>query len=185
MIGSSAMRASMWTGLAAATLATAGLVVSALGMSDEHVYTYDSSGALADFSAADEAIVEAAVAAHVALSLIPATTTETDVRGLKSAKPNAAGKVSRSMIRNLNRVTAPPVLLTNLRRIDSVPCDELFAPSGVKSRTRLGGLADETVESTRRVENVLLRWIGDERFCGPGAPKRCPPPADVPFVSTK
>ena len=130
-------------------------------------------------------VAGAPVAAQVAASLMPATTTATEVRGLRSAKPDAAGKVSRSMIRKRNRVTEPPVLFTQRRRIESVPNVELFAGSLVKSRTRFGGLLEATVPSTNDAGTVLLRWIGDERFCGPGAPSRCPPPADVPLVSTK
>ncbi len=33
--------------------------------------------------------------------------------------------------------------------------------------------------------NEALRWMGDERFSGPGAPRRWPAPALVPLVSTK
>src|SRR5262245_39102522 len=64
------------------------------------------------------------------------TTTVGDVRGRRSAKPDGAGKVVRSMTRKRRRVTLPPVLLTMERRISSVPKVELFGGSLVKSRTR-------------------------------------------------
>ena len=115
---------------------------------------------------------------------MPPTTTAPDVRGLKSAKPSAAGKVSRSRIRKRSRVTEPPVLFTKRRRIDSVPWLP-FGFAGVKSRSRFGVEPEATVESSKAAENVLLRWIGLDRFSGPGAPRRCPAPADVPFASTK
>ena len=79
----------------------------------------------------------------------------------------------------------PPVLFTNRRRIESVPNVELFAGSEVKSRTRFGGLLLPMFASSNTVPTVLLRRIGEARFLGPGAPSRCPPPADVPLVSTK
>src|SRR5262245_25694534 len=125
------------------------------------------------------------VARQVAASVMPDTTTATEVRGLRSAKPDAAGNVSRSMILKRSRVTEPPVLFTHRRRIESVPNVELFAGSLVKSRTRFGGALEAIFASTKRDPKPLLRWIGEERFCGPGAPNRCPPPADVPLVSTK
>src|SRR5437764_3377703 len=89
------------------------------------------------------------------------------------------------MTRKRSRVTAPPVLLTKRRRIESVPNVELFPGSLVKSRTRLGALADDTFASSKLAAIVALRWIGDVRFCGPGPPRRCPAPAEVPLVSTK
>src|SRR5262245_55528989 len=97
------------------------------------------------------------VARQVPTSLTPDTTTATDVRGLRSAKPDAAGNVSRSIILKRSRVTLPPVLLTNRRRIESVPNVELLGGSLVKSRTRFGGRLDATVESTSRVAKPALR----------------------------
>src|SRR6185295_5079496 len=124
-------------------------------------------------------------AKHVAASLTPDTTTSVDVRVRKSANPLGAGKVVMSMTRNLNRVTGAPVLLTTRRRISSVPNVELFAGSDVKSRTRFGAFAAATVASISTIGIVVKLTSGDDRFSGPGAPKRCPAPADVPFVSTK
>src|SRR6185436_3180185 len=49
------------------------------------------------------------------------TTTAVEVRGRKSAMPLGAGKVVRSMTRQRNRVTLPPVLLVTLLRRSSVP----------------------------------------------------------------
>ena len=102
-------------------------------------------------------VAGAPVAAHVALSLMAATTTALEVRCLKSAIPDGAGKVVMSIIRKRNRVTAAPVLFTNLLRIERVPKVELFGPSPVKSRTRFGGLLLVTVASSKFSVIVLLR----------------------------
>src|SRR5882724_3156103 len=102
-------------------------------------------------------VAGAPVEEHVTVSLIPATTTADDVLGLKSAIPDGAGNVVRSIIRKRNRVTLPPVLFVNLLRIESVPNVELLAGSLVKSRTRFGGLALATVASSNGEEMVLLR----------------------------
>src|SRR6266545_1770438 len=102
-------------------------------------------------------VAGAPVAAHVTVSLIPATTTALEVRGLRSAIPDGAGKVVRSITRKRNRVTAAPVLFTNLLRIERVPNVELFAGSLVKSRTRFGGLLLVTVASSKFSVIVLLR----------------------------
>jgi len=49
-------------------LAEAGVDVAVgLGMNDDRVYTYAADGSLADFAEADQAAVDAAIAAHVAL----------------------------------------------------------------------------------------------------------------------
>ena len=77
------------------------------------------------------------------------------------------------------------MLLVNVNLKSIVPKVELFAGSEVKSRTRLGGLAPLTQGSKAAAEKLALRWIGDDKFSGAGAPSRCPAPADVPFVSTK
>src|SRR5215207_9609782 len=69
--------------------------------------------------------------------------------------------------------------------MSSVPKVELFAGSEVKSRTRLGGDEPATHGSSKAMGNEALRWMGDERFSGPGAPRRWPAPALVPLVSTK
>ena len=91
-----------------------------------------------------------------------------------------------SMTRKRRRVTLPPVLLTNRRRSEIVPNVELL-------RGIAGEVADPVrrarsrrrVASTSTTAKVPLRWIGDDRFCGPGAPRRWPAPAEVPLVSTK
>src|SRR3954465_12061914 len=57
------------------------------------------------------------------------TTTAVDVRGRRSAIPEGAGNVETSMIRKRRRVTLPPVLLTIVRRMSSVPNVELLAGS--------------------------------------------------------
>src|SRR6185503_4783121 len=98
--------------------------------------------------------------------------------------PLGAGKVVRSITRQRRRVTFPPVLLTTVRRISSVPKVELFGGSDVKSRTRFGGDAAATQTSRRFTAKDALRSIGELRFSGPGAPRRWPAPAEVPFVST-
>src|SRR5262245_32180488 len=112
------------------------------------------------------------------------TTTVVEVLGRMSAIPEGAGNVVRSMTRKRRRVTLPPVLFVNVRRMSSVPNVELLGGSLVKSRTRFGGAAEETQVSSRFPAIDALRWIGDERFSGPGAPSRCPAPADVPLLST-
>src|SRR4029079_18885555 len=100
------------------------------------------------------------------------TTTAVEVRGRKSAMPLGAGKVVRSITRQRRRVTFPPVLLTTVRRISSVPKEELFGGSDVKSRTRFGGDAAATQISSRFAAKLAFRSIGDQRFSGPGAPRR-------------
>src|SRR5262245_47829564 len=80
-------------------------------------------------------VVGKPAAAHVCWSVIPGTTTATDVRGRRSAMPDGAGNVVRSMIRKRSRVIGAPKMFTNRRRIESVPNVELFASSLVKSRT--------------------------------------------------
>src|SRR5215831_4250742 len=113
------------------------------------------------------------------------TTTSVDVRGRKSATPDAAGNVVRSMTVKRRRVMLPPVLLVKVRRMSSVPNVELLGASGVVSRTRFGAaLATEQV-SSRLVAITSLRSIGDDRLRGLAAPRRCPSPADVPLESTK
>src|ERR1044072_8357171 len=124
-------------------------------------------------------------ARQVAASLIPETTTSDDVRARRSAIPEGAGNVLTSMSLYRNLVTAPPVLFTTRRRKSMVPKVKLFAGSLVKSRARFGERAADTVESNIKNGNCAVRWIGDDRFCGPGAPRRCPAPELIPFVSTK
>src|SRR5262245_10774772 len=53
--------------------------------------------------------VGAPLARQVPASPTPETTTATDVRGRRSAKPDGAGNVVRSMTRKRSRVTMPPV----------------------------------------------------------------------------
>src|ERR671913_300794 len=69
--------------------------------------------------------------------------------------------------------------------MSSVPKVEFCAGAEVKSLTRLGGDEPATHGSSSAMPNEALRWMGDERFSGPGAPRRWPAPALVPFVSTK
>src|SRR4029079_15503830 len=54
------------------------------------------------------------------------TTTAVEVRGRRSAMPLGAGNVVRSITRQRKRVTLPPVLLTTVLRMSSVPNVELF-----------------------------------------------------------
>ena len=96
-------------------------------------------------------------ARQVTESLIPETTTSVDVRERRSAIPEGAGKVVMSMTRKRNCVTEPPVLLTNLLRMSSVPKVEFCAGAEVKSRTRFGGLLLETVPSSNAVPNEAFR----------------------------
>src|SRR5580765_3222089 len=96
-------------------------------------------------------------ARHVAASLMPALTTRLEVLARRSANPLGAGKVVISIIRKRSRVTAAPVLLTNLRRKSSVPNVEFCAGTLVKSRTWLGGFALGTVASSKAFAIVALR----------------------------
>src|SRR5688572_9494699 len=99
--------------------------------------------------------------------------------------PDGAGKVVRSISRHRRRVTFPPVLLVTVLRKSRVPNIDAFGGLLVKSRTRFGGLDWATHGSRTAKPNEALRWIGLDRFSGPGAPRRCPAPAEVPKVSTK
>src|SRR5690242_14236980 len=100
------------------------------------------------------------------------TTTDVDVRGLKSAMPLGAGNVVRSTTRKRRRVTLPPVLLTTVRRMSRVPNAELFGGSDVKSRTRFGGEVAAAQTSSKFTANDAFRSMGEDRFSGPGAPRR-------------
>src|ERR1700755_235145 len=87
------------------------------------------------------------------------------------------------MTLNLRRVTGEPVPLVTVRRIFNVPIGELFAGSGVVSRSRFGGSEFETAGSNSVTENVASLWIGLERHSGPGAPSAdWTPPAAMPPV---
>ena len=96
-------------------------------------------------------------ARQVAASLMPATTTNVEVRGRRSETPLGAGKVVKSTMRKRSRVTEPPVLLTNLRRKLIVPKVEFCAGTEVKSRTRLGGFEPAAVLSSAKFANEELR----------------------------
>src|SRR5262245_23489972 len=85
------------------------------------------------------------------------TTTAVEVLGRRSAMPDGAGNVVRSMTRKRRRVTLPPVLFVIVRRMSSVPNVELFGGSLVKSRTRLGGAAEATHVSRRFATNDAFR----------------------------
>ena len=97
------------------------------------------------------------------------TTTTPEVRARKSAVPAGTGVVVISMIRKRSRVTGAPVLFLNFLRMSKVPNVELFAGSGVVSRSRLGDADDETPGSTR-LALIVGRRAGLARFSGPGAP---------------
>src|SRR5918996_4534300 len=92
------------------------------------------------------------------------TTTAVEVLGRRSAMPLGAGNVVRSTTRNRKRVTFPPVLLTIVLRMSSVPKVELFGGLDVKSRTRFGGDAGATQTSKRFTANEAFRSIGELRF---------------------
>src|ERR1043165_5722161 len=101
-------------------------------------------------------------------------------------------------MRKRKRVTIAPVLLVNLRRIESVPKVELLPGSVFVSRWRAQALGckpfgtpftstdplPEQPGSIRPGLIVELRWTGLDRFSGPGAPSRWPAAVDVAFVST-
>src|SRR5438045_5985681 len=96
--------------------------------------------------------------------------------------PLGGGAVVMSMMRKRRRVTAPAVVLVNLRRIESVPCGPFV--TGVKSRMRFGAAELATQVATSEALTAALRWMGLVRFSGPGAPSRCPAVVEVFAVST-
>src|SRR5262245_53395990 len=57
------------------------------------------------------------------------TTTAPEFRGRRSAVPEGAGNVVRSMMRNRNRAIGNPVELVSLRLISTVPYVELLIGS--------------------------------------------------------
>src|SRR6476659_5443604 len=85
------------------------------------------------------------------------TTTAVEVLGRKSAMPLGAGNVVKSITRKRKRVTFPPVLLTIVFRMSSVPKVELFTGLDVKSRTRFGGDAAPTQVSSTFASKDALR----------------------------
>src|SRR5215471_7721796 len=99
--------------------------------------------------------------------------TDVDERGRRSAKPDGAGKVVRSMMRNRSRVMSAPLMFFHCIRIDTVPKVELFTGSDVKSRTRFGELSHALqplafcATSTDAPPSSL---IGEFSPSGPGAP---------------
>src|SRR5437588_679441 len=116
---------------------------------------------------------------------MPETTTADEVLARRSAiEPDGGGKVVISTMRKRRRVTFEPVLFVTRFRRESVPNCELFAGSDVKSRTRFGETDEDFVRSSRSKPKRLLRWIGLDRFSGPGAPSFWPAPMSVPLVST-
>lgn len=98
-----------------------------------------------------------AAAAQVVESFTPATTTASELLGLRSAYPVGAGKVVMSSTRKRMRVTLPPVSFRIRRRISSVPKVELLAGSLVKSRTLFGLQAALPVLSRALIGNSELR----------------------------
>src|SRR5215831_18735959 len=112
------------------------------------------------------------------------TTTSVEVLGRRSAIPLAAGNVAMFSNRKRKRVRLPPVLFVYVRRRSMVPNVLLFGASEVLSRT-LFGAAPATEQVSSRVRGVPVPVkTGALKFSGPGAPSRCPSPAEVPFVST-
>src|SRR5689334_13780051 len=89
------------------------------------------------------------------------TTTAVDVRGRKSAMPLGAGNVVRSTTRKRKRVTFPPVLLTMVLRISSVPKVEFWTGTEVKSLTRFGGDAGPTHVSSKVTAKDAYRSMGE------------------------
>src|SRR6185436_6167470 len=102
-----------------------------------------------------------------------------EVIARKSAVPTGAGNVVTSTIRNRRRVTAPPVVLVNLRRSSREP--EFPLPL----RTRFGSAELGTQGATSEAFITEFRCIGLERFSGPGAPSRGPAGVKLAPVSAK
>src|SRR5688500_12129084 len=114
------------------------------------------------------------------------TTTDVDVLVLTSATAViVVGIVEMSMTWKRSRVTLPPLLFVSVRRMSNVPNVELFAGSLVWSRTRLGGVAAPTQGSSKAWPKDALRWIGEDRFSGEGAPNAGGAPPDAAFVLLK
>src|SRR4051794_32819580 len=100
--------------------------------------------------------------------------------------PEPAGNVVRSTIRKRSRVIGAPVVFVKVRRTSQVPKVELLAGLLVESRTQFGANPPATQESSSDPTIVAPSLtLGELRFRGPGAPSRCPAPADVPLASTK
>ena len=114
-------------------------------------------------------VTGAPVAAQVAESFIPPTTTELEVRVRKSAKPEGAGNVVWSTMRKRSLVTFPPVLFTKRRT------ERYRAESGVVGWIRgeiaahgFGGFEEATVASRRFIAKVPLRLIWARKILGTG-----------------
>src|SRR3989344_5426105 len=107
-------------------------------------------------------------APHGARSTV--TTTLEDVRGRRSAVPDGAGNVVRSMILNRSRVRSPPLVLVKVRRTSSVPKVELLAGSLVKSRTELGVVGGAT-QGSSKAGLTMLPITGLLRLEGDGVPR--------------
>src|SRR5688500_7316754 len=117
-----------------------------------------------------------------------AMTTAVEVRGRMSAMPDGAGNVVTSMMRKRRRETGAPVLFVIRRRKERVPKVELFAGSHGRttgfggaqnappSRRRFGAESFETNASMSAPLIDASCEMGDERFSGPGAPRRWPAP---------
>jgi hypothetical protein len=116
---------------------------------------------------------------------VSATVVALDVIGLRSAVPEGWGNVVRLITRKRRLVMFAPVLLVNLRRIESLPNVALFGGSLVKSRPMFGATLSPCNGSIAECVMVAPVSLALERFSGPGAPRRWPAPALTPFVSTK
>src|SRR5262249_17012584 len=100
------------------------------------------------------------------------TTTLDEVRGRRSAMPLGAGEGAMLTIRKRRRGRLPPEVFGYVKRRSTVPNVEFWAGLDVLSRTRLGaapGMEHESRVVTTSEEPLL---IGDDRFSGPGAPRR-------------
>src|SRR5947209_6533788 len=81
----------------------------------------------------------------------------------RSACPATGGDVNVviSTMRKRNFVISNPLLLVNVRRMESVPKSELFAGSLVRSRARFGGDEEETAGSSSAAANSELPKKGE------------------------
>src|SRR5690349_14585987 len=124
-------------------------------------------------------------AVQVAGSLIgPTAPSFEEVSARKSATPAPGdGNVVTSTMRNRKRVTLAPVVFCTRRLTTSVPKVPLV--TGAKVRKRFGALEELSVLSNSgNSMPPVSRLIGDARFSGPGAPRRCVTPGiDIPCVS--
>jgi hypothetical protein len=134
-----------------AELQAAGLSVSGLGLVQDSVHTYDAQGTPTDFAAADQAVVDQVIAAHIALR------DKTDAEYSAEFQDAATTAVRRQEIRDITGGLLPreQVRVDNGQPLNPPPpqSDPLEAIKGVP----LGSTTDE-------LRDALVAYL--ERFGG-------------------